>query len=122
MEQHGFSDVMKQWHRMCKSNKECDTCEIWKKALRWACSGHTEYSDETIRAVETIVTEWAAEHPEIVYPTWEKWLIDMGVLDADIGYSGDADGDWQKVMQKMYEPIPEDMARRLGLVPEEPEG
>ena len=28
---------------------------------------------EVIEKIESIVMQWAAEHPEPTYPTWEEW-------------------------------------------------
>lgn len=117
-----FLDVVKQWRRLCNSYNMCPVCPLkvfevngyfcggicldWAKNVDW-------------RKLEDTIKKWAAEHPEPVYPTWEEWLIEQGVLDSDIGYAGDADGDWQKVTQRMYDPIPADIAEKLGIKPKE---
>lgn len=63
--------------------------------------------------VEKNVTAWAAEHPEPVYPTWEEWLITQGVIkenpNGGVGYP----------MPKLLEPIPADIAQKLGIEPKE---
>ena len=57
--------------------------------------------------IERKVMSWAAEHPEPVYPTWREWLSEQGVLSAG--------GLWEKA----FEPIPADIAEKLGIQPKE---
>lgn len=91
-----FQEVMKQWRRMCKmfSCSKCPLDEI--------CSLDPQSrTDMEIATIEEFVIQWAEEHPEPVYPTWNEWFetFDEGI-DVD-------------------EPIPTDIAQKLGQRPKE---
>jgi hypothetical protein len=58
---------------------------------------------------EGIVTKWAAEHPEPVYPTWEEWLSDK----YNLAYNDD----FRLAMSREH--IPADEAEKLGIEPKE---
>lgn len=62
-----------------------------------------------------MVTAWAAEHPEPVYPTWGEWLEAQGILKTrQLGkYASDRVVDWEKVTSR----IPEEFARYHGIAP-----
>ena len=107
-----FQEVMKQWNRMCNSNT-CDECEIYKKCLKWVCGGHEgRLVSEEVKAAEIIIMQWAAEHPEPVYPTWEDWLTEQEILvDSKHFYVINK--------EKIKHPIPADIAQKLGLKPKE---
>lgn len=78
----GFVEVMKQARRLCKrydkidAGMDCDSCpldyknnRIGKSLCIYLGNGGDE---ETFKEIEKIVTEWAAEHPEQVYPSWDE--------------------------------------------------
>ena len=66
-----FTEVMRQARRMCKTHEYCGSCPLWDTAESF-CRIDTEcYSDDSV--IENIVMQWAAEHPEPVYPTWNEW-------------------------------------------------
>lgn len=105
-----FSEVIKQLGRICESNfGECDICDLRpfcpSKALLecYAKSWRVE-------RLEKMVMEWAAEHPEPVYPTWEEWLITQGVIKENPNGVG-------RPMPKLFERIPPDIAQKLGIEP-----
>ena len=56
--------------------------------------------------------KWAAEHPELVYPTWFEWLSDMGLIVKN----GDA-YEFHFIRATKY--IPADIAQKLGIKPKE---
>ena len=104
-----FQEVMKQWNRMCNSNT-CDECEIYKKGLKWVCGGHEgRLVSEEVKAAEIIIMQWAAEHPEPVYPTWVDWFRQIGVVEP----TQKCFHDW------LLKPIPADIAQKLGIEPKE---
>ena len=110
MAEHSFQEVMKQWHRMCKSiRSDCRECEIYKKALREHCCfcNKDTFGEDAIKSVEIIVMQWAADHPEPVYPTWAEWLHAEGIVNLGT------------YCDKAFKPIPADIAQKLGLQPKE---
>lgn len=66
-----FTDVMRQARRMCKTQEDCESCPLWNTANFFCKLDTTCYSDDS--AIENIIMQWAAKHPEPVYPTWAEW-------------------------------------------------
>ena len=102
-----FQDVMKQWRRMC-ANIPCKKCEIYDFCEGFPCLD----SDR----IEGIVTRWDAEHPEPVYPTWFEWLKPFGVVEVTKDKAGLMT---VMVRPEMLNPIPADIAHKLGIEPKE---
>lgn len=100
-----FQEVVKQWQRMCRYYSEhadkgescCTGC-----GLQSADGCPTIYGNEEIdtEKVERIVMKWAKEHPEPKYPTLGEWLRSIGLA-----------------YHRMIDPIPADIAQKLGLEP-----
>lgn len=74
---------------------------------------------------EEHVMAWAAENPEPVYPLWFEWLEKIGVAgrayDLEPYFMGDKEI-FQRTAAftaKAFEPIPADIAQKLGLKPKE---
>ena len=123
-----FLEVMKQYSRMCKSyGDDCTGCGIWAKDLRadfCFCNKET-CSEEAIKAVEIIVKQWAAEHPEPVYPTWEEWLQSVGVMESSEGLLRRIQGQllidgipvYSVPSSKVLQPMDADIAQKLGIEP-----
>lgn len=103
-----FSEVSREYIRMCESFFEtCEGCPIN------TCSGNV-CRDRVLKnpeKYEDTIMKWAAEHP--VYPTWEEWLIKSGIL-----LRGNR-GTWQSLTTKATDPIPADIALKLGLQPKD---
>ena len=104
-----FQEVMKQWRRMCdactcSNRKELEglpMCPIVLKHCGYPCDDSPQYwSEEDTKQFEEIVMQWAAEHPEPVYPTWVEWFNSMGGVDCGT-------------------PMPADIAQKLGIEPKE---
>lgn len=66
-----FTEVMRQARRMCETFCDaCSKCPIGN-ANELEC-GITPTSEMDFKEVERRVMQWAAEHPEPVYPSWEE--------------------------------------------------
>ena len=115
-----FQKVMRQWVRARKataSSTEENVLSVYPLEL---------YDDALIAEIEKNVMEWAAEHLEPVYPTWEEWLLDNGVFAPDNVL---INGKCRFYMEgkpmlsiptkKIYDRIPADIAQRLGIQPKE---
>lgn len=102
-----YNDVIKQFKRMCKSvtpvkctRGECPMgCENIGQCRKVAF--------EQPSCFEGIVMSWAVENPEPVYPTWYEYLSD---------YYRAAFGDMSVISKQ---PIPVDIAEKLGIKPKE---
>lgn len=93
-----FVQVMMDWCRMCRSCPGCEGC-----ARKDDCTMVPSVRDrESVKLIEDAVTAWAKEHPAPVYPTWEEWFRSLGVEN-----------------RKVNEPIPADIAEKIGLKPKE---
>lgn len=89
-----FSEVMRQAKRMCKAHVYCEDCP-WESPCIYGSIEEVDYE-----AFERTVMDWAAAHPEPVYPTWYEYLTSI--------YSTT----WQIIAEKH---IPTDKAELLGV-------
>ena len=96
-----FVQTMKDWRRMCK-DRRCDICRLEVNGI---CNTDPESrTDEDIWKIEKTINEWAAEHPEPVYPTWYEFLGDIYPAS------------WDLIANKR---VPADIAQKLGIEPKE---
>ena len=113
-----FIDVIHTIQRFCKRhNGQCPTCIL----STFACPNNARFdkTDEAMfRELEDFVVKWEEAHPEPVYPTWWEWLEDMGIV-------GKVKSEYSEIFDticvetKMFNPIPADIAEKLGLKPKE---
>ena len=127
-----FTQTMKEWTRMCRShNDEPDPCELCKLGhngeLCMAVFEAADVGEPDYAHIENVVARWAEEHPEPQYPTWLEWLESIGVME-------DATPTMESLTrnlelfgrpirsipsEKIFEPIPDDIAKKLGIQPKE---
>lgn len=72
-----FAELMKQERRMCGSIS-CDNC-ILPRGSDEMCiweDAPARLTDEVIAEIEAKTMKWAAENPEVRYPTWREWQQD----------------------------------------------
>lgn len=118
-----FTDVMRQARRMCKTQEDCESCPIWNPD-KFFCKIDTAcHSDDSV--IESIVMQWAAEHPEPVYPTWREWQ-NSTFKDAHKHITPCAFGSRDRFKCEgktcyvcMDQQIPADIAEKLGIKPKE---
>ena len=106
-----FSEVMRQFDRMCKSHAGCVDCPLAiKGSVETKCSIGSFIDDSEY--VEREIMAWAAEHPEPVYPTWWEWLENMGIVSKP-------KSECSKIFDttRMYDNIPADFAQKHGIEP-----
>lgn len=114
-----FNEVMRQWNRMCNSVPDKQGFNLCSdKKTGYICPMHdcglcnksvSSQTDDDRLEGEKIIMSWAAEHPEIVYPTWADWFRQIGVAPRT-----------QSCFHKwLLEPIPADTAQKLGIEPKE---
>ena len=111
-----FQNVAKELERMCNTYhaaRKCNTdeCPIYREELCYDQTMVSVHGDDACE-LEKVVMSWAAEHPELVYPTWLEWLSDMGLIVKN----GDAYA-FHFIMATKY--IPADIAQKLGIKPKE---
>ncbi len=107
-----FSEVMKQLARMANACKgKCDKCPLDNSTL---CTGPWCFGNmESITEAERIVMQWAAEHPEPVYPTWFDFLVEQGLAEQD------RYGQSIFHFKEAEKQIPADIVQKLGIEPKE---
>lgn len=103
-----FVQTMKDWRRMCAAMGSCDICPLCTVSC-WAKTPSDLEGDFIKR--EALIAKWAAEHPEPVYPTWGEWLMSIGVISG-LFPKGAIDA-----LGNLKQPIPADMAEKLGIKP-----
>lgn len=114
-----FQEVCKQWRRMCAHGSEdyaCADCKMYSSVDQSVCRGIPD-KDKT-KIIEGFVMQWAAEHPEPVYPTFGEWLEKQGIVKLVNGNRYEEDG--RKVymlLESVENQIPADIAEKLGIEP-----
>lgn len=117
-----FVEVMRQAKRMCAAYG--GMCKIRNCPMvdGESCRFAADQDGEDYSDVERIIMAWAAEHPAPRYPTWREWqestfsgatasvLPCSYVSRADLGCCGVCD-------TCRNEPIPADIAAKLGIRP-----
>lgn len=114
-----FVQTMNDWRRMCQfmdkeyGNSSCDNCQLGGCSAVYEMCGKENFAN-----MERDISTWAAEHPEPEYQTWFEWLEDVGIVSkAKSEYSQIYDTVLPTL--KMFEPIPADIAEKLGIEPKE---
>lgn len=82
------------------------------------------FTDEVIAEIEAKALKWAAENPEVRYPTWKEWQRDH-FRDAErtmrpcmyINFTDAHCGDYKDCADCANQPISADIARKLGIQP-----
>ena len=103
-----FQEVMWNWIRARKENGYSNDVICKVKAC--------EFTKEIIVKIENEVIQWAAEHPEPVYPSWKDWMFDSGIISnaalCEIR-------NMKYIYADLCKPIPADTAQKLGIEPKE---
>ena len=118
-----FTVVMRQWGRLCSQHcaehhDDCDGC-ILGGTMADLCAAYAMDVAEGAEDIERLVMEWAAKHPEPVYPTWGDWFAERG--DLVDGWQNATNAAWMAntAFGVFMNPIPADIAEKLGLQPKE---
>lgn len=64
-----FQEVIRQWARLCKAVDACALCPV-NKYMDSVCSKVLAAPPKTLAEFERAIMDWAAEHPE---PRWLSW-------------------------------------------------
>lgn len=110
-------DFLKSWKRMCKSMTEmdgCEDCPIVRNTHGARC-GDMPCEMQDVESIAREVEKWAAEHPDLVYPNWNQWLVSIGVIPKEIDNS-----QYRAIIDLgLIKPIPADIAEKLGVKPKD---
>ena len=102
-------DFLKSWKRMCNSMTEmngCEDCPIVKNTHGARC-GDMPCEMQDVESIAREVEKWAAENPEPVYPSYIEVF----------GWAHKKT--WAEIKDILANPIPADIAEKLGLQPKE---
>ena len=133
-----FTEIMRQAKRLCAAHYSmCDSsnCPLDNEEED-ACRLLPDHDGEDYNELERIIMDWAKEHPEPVYPSWEAAWRRL-FPDADIervfcpeifgdkykcdwcqGWSCDDNYSCDECLER---PIPAEVAEKLGIKPIAPE-
>lgn len=67
-----FTEIMRQAKRMCTAHGSMCTTNNCPLDNGEACRLNVDLDGEDYNEVERIIMDWAAEHPEPVYPSWDE--------------------------------------------------
>ena len=130
-----FTDVMRQAKRMCAVNGGMCGARNCPLDNGETCRLLPDYDGEDYNELERIIMDWAAEHPEPVYPSWKEGWKQL-FPEADIRHTlcpevfGDKyrcdwchdDNDYNDNCDECLErPMPAEVAEKLGIKPIAPE-
>ena len=121
-----FMYIMEQVRRICYEHSDCEMCPLYKMHNSSGCAFDYYVSDGvSLDEVERKIDAWAKKHPEPVYPTWSEWqnsiFIDgiKRILPCEFGSSNRFKCKEKTCYQCINEPIPADIADKLGIKPKE---
>ena len=115
-----FLEVIRQKHRMCE-DKDCHVCPLYGVEF---CARY-DIDPKNAEQAETIIMQWASEHPEPQYPTWEEWEKENFPLSDNmlcIGHFKKCPGNRGVAIRCKIcrqQPIPAEIAEKLGVRPKE---
>ena len=67
-----FTEVMRQARRLCEEQQEMECCVKCPMQGKGGCMVVADVEDIDYADAEKRIMQWAAEHPEQVYPSWDE--------------------------------------------------
>ena len=99
-----YAEVIRQFKRMCRYTNHSGLPQDCPYCKDHGCNiSHCRMLAFDDKKFAKVVMKWAAEHKEPVYPSWEEYLCSIGFCSYD----------------SLTEPIPADIAQKLGIEPKE---
>lgn len=122
-----FVEVMVQARRMCdKCGENCFMCPLNNTGDCILMLDNDNACDTDYAKIEDIIMQWAAEHPEPVYPSWKEawkrlfpdgWSVPCAACFGEKYRDPNCDN---IVCAKCWDkPIPAEVAKKLGIKLEE---
>lgn len=123
-----FTEVMRQAKRLCAAHDSTCTTNNCPLDGGEACRLNIDLDGEDYNELERIIMDWAKEHPEPVYPSWEAAWRQL-FPDANCVPCPDSFGIKYGVPECAHlactacksRPIPAAVAEKLGIEPIAPE-
>lgn len=121
-----FVEVMKQARKLCNTQKYCEDCPLcYKNNGANYCRFELDEKYQADAELERVVSDWAAEHPEPVYPSWfEMWKqLFPGAKNVpcpELYFGAECpDERGEGCIACKRSPIPAEIAEKLGIKPKE---
>lgn len=120
-----FVEVMKQARRLCAEQQEIECCVKCPMQGKGGCMVAADVENVDYEDAEQRIMQWAAEHPEPVYPSWdEAWkelFPQAKYIPCPELYFGVecCDHDDKFCVNCKSRPIPAEIADKLGIRPKE---
>ena len=123
-----FTEIMRQAKRLCAAHGGMCSMRNCPLDSGEACRLNVDLDGENYNELECIIMDWAAEHPEPVYPSWEDGWKQL-FPDADIrrAFCPEVFGDkyrcdWchddnDNCDECLERPMPAEVAEKLGIKP-----
>jgi hypothetical protein len=119
-----FKDVHRNMVRMCDAMRAedngCAPCP-----LDGICAKFITLSEDAIATIERVVTQWAAEHPDPVYPSWEEGWKQLFPETKSIpclsAFGINECSGFNSCIKCKKQPMPAEVAKKLGIKPIAPE-
>lgn len=121
-----FTEIMRQARRLCAANGGMCGASNCPLDNGEACRLLPDHDGEDYNELERIIMDWAAEHPEPVYPSWEEgWRQLFPEADIRRTFCPEAFGDTYKCDwchddndncdECLERPMPAEVAEKLGI-------
>ena len=123
-----FTEVMRQARRLCEEQQNIDFCVRCPMQGKDGCMVVADAENIDYVEVERKIMDWAKEHPEPVYPSWEEGWRQL-FPDAKYTPCPNIFGHKYMVRDCKYlictdcksNPMPAEIAEKLGIKPIAPE-
>lgn len=118
-----FAKVLRQAKRMCAAHGGMCISRNCPLDNGEACRLTADQDGEDCSDVERIIMAWAAEHPVPRYPSWQEWQERMfpdrsrDISPCEFDDISRFNCQEIKCSECMQEPIPADIAAKLGIKP-----
>lgn len=120
-----FTEVMRQARRLCAEQQEIECCVKCPMQGKGGCMVAADVENVDYADAEQRIMQWAAEHPEPVYPSWQEAWKELFPYVTHIPcpelYFGVecCDHDDRYCVACKAKPIPAEIAEKLGIKPKE---
>lgn len=122
-----FAEIMRQARRLCAAHGGICNYSNCPLDNGEACRLNIDLDGEDYNELERIIMDWAAEHPEPVYPSWyeyhqqtfpghSRWICPMAF---GVPCQCKSVTSVQACTKCRNSPIPAEIAKKLGIKPKE---
>lgn len=121
-----FAEVMRQARRLCEEQQNMDCCVSCPMQGKEGCMVVADVENIDYVETERKIMDWAAEHPEPVYPSWAEGWKQLFPAGENVPCLGCFDvkyyaGKCREISCAKCKnaPMPPEVAEKLGIKPKE---